>query len=308
MLEPWAWRHKGWKKWPYFHLVEKRLLRQGRRACSPPPSRRPERLRELAAAAARRNPPPRRHQRARARLRERARRARLAPRRAGAALSLAHPPQEGPRSAAGSARARRRSPGRRAWSSSAKASRPTSARLPAWVARHAEHAPAHRMDRRRLGRSALALLPRRGPLLSAHALRKFRPRGARSLPGRHARPHHPRDSLGRRARRAAATFAIRKSRASPPRSGASGASRSFDEPAARARSPARSASVLPGRASRRAISEALPRRFDLAAVCLYISVAHDRSAPSRKIPPCSTSGTASSAGAAAARSTPSCSR
>jgi glycosyltransferase involved in cell wall biosynthesis len=26
MLEPWAWRHKWWKKWPYFHLVEKRLL------------------------------------------------------------------------------------------------------------------------------------------------------------------------------------------------------------------------------------------------------------------------------------------
>jgi glycosyltransferase involved in cell wall biosynthesis len=27
MLEPWAWRHKRWKKWPYFHLVEKRWLR-----------------------------------------------------------------------------------------------------------------------------------------------------------------------------------------------------------------------------------------------------------------------------------------
>jgi len=26
MLEPWAWRHKWWKKWPYFHLVEKRFL------------------------------------------------------------------------------------------------------------------------------------------------------------------------------------------------------------------------------------------------------------------------------------------
>lgn len=26
MLEPWAWRHKRWKKWPYFHLVEKRRL------------------------------------------------------------------------------------------------------------------------------------------------------------------------------------------------------------------------------------------------------------------------------------------
>lgn len=27
MLEPWAWRHKWWKKWPYFHAVEKRRLR-----------------------------------------------------------------------------------------------------------------------------------------------------------------------------------------------------------------------------------------------------------------------------------------
>jgi len=26
MLEPWAWRQKRWKKWPYFHLVEKRHL------------------------------------------------------------------------------------------------------------------------------------------------------------------------------------------------------------------------------------------------------------------------------------------
>ncbi len=26
MLEPWAWRHKWWKKWPYFQFVEKRHL------------------------------------------------------------------------------------------------------------------------------------------------------------------------------------------------------------------------------------------------------------------------------------------
>lgn len=26
MLQPWAWRHKWWKKWPYYHLVEKRHL------------------------------------------------------------------------------------------------------------------------------------------------------------------------------------------------------------------------------------------------------------------------------------------
>ena len=26
MLEPWAWRHKRWKKWPYFHLVEKHWI------------------------------------------------------------------------------------------------------------------------------------------------------------------------------------------------------------------------------------------------------------------------------------------
>ena len=28
MLEPWAWRHKWWKKWPYFQLVEKAHLRR----------------------------------------------------------------------------------------------------------------------------------------------------------------------------------------------------------------------------------------------------------------------------------------
>jgi glycosyltransferase involved in cell wall biosynthesis len=27
MLEPWAWRHKRWKKLPYFHLIEKRWIR-----------------------------------------------------------------------------------------------------------------------------------------------------------------------------------------------------------------------------------------------------------------------------------------
>src|SRR5580704_12565200 len=26
MLEPWAWRHKWWKKWPYFLLAERRFL------------------------------------------------------------------------------------------------------------------------------------------------------------------------------------------------------------------------------------------------------------------------------------------
>lgn len=30
MLEPWAWRHKWWKKWPYFHLIEKRHLQRAR--------------------------------------------------------------------------------------------------------------------------------------------------------------------------------------------------------------------------------------------------------------------------------------
>ena len=28
MLEPWAWRHKWWKKWPYFWLVERLFLKQ----------------------------------------------------------------------------------------------------------------------------------------------------------------------------------------------------------------------------------------------------------------------------------------
>jgi glycosyltransferase involved in cell wall biosynthesis len=30
MLEPWAWRHKWWKKWPYFWLVEGRHLRRAK--------------------------------------------------------------------------------------------------------------------------------------------------------------------------------------------------------------------------------------------------------------------------------------
>ncbi|MDR3406403.1 MAG: glycosyltransferase [Chthoniobacter sp.] len=30
MLEPWAWRHKRWKKWPYFHLLEKGHLNRAR--------------------------------------------------------------------------------------------------------------------------------------------------------------------------------------------------------------------------------------------------------------------------------------
>jgi glycosyltransferase involved in cell wall biosynthesis len=31
MLEPWAWRHKWWKKWLYFHLIEKRHLARAHR-------------------------------------------------------------------------------------------------------------------------------------------------------------------------------------------------------------------------------------------------------------------------------------
>jgi glycosyltransferase involved in cell wall biosynthesis len=30
MLEPWAWRHKWWKKWPYFYFVEKGHLTRAR--------------------------------------------------------------------------------------------------------------------------------------------------------------------------------------------------------------------------------------------------------------------------------------
>src|SRR5262249_265438 len=28
MLEPWAWKHKRWKKWPYFLLIERRHLQR----------------------------------------------------------------------------------------------------------------------------------------------------------------------------------------------------------------------------------------------------------------------------------------
>src|SRR5438105_14802740 len=31
MLEPWAWKHKRWKKWPYFQVFEKRHLAGARR-------------------------------------------------------------------------------------------------------------------------------------------------------------------------------------------------------------------------------------------------------------------------------------
>ncbi len=44
MLEPWAWRHKLWKKWPYFHLVEKRHLQRSRALLATAPAE-AERLR-----------------------------------------------------------------------------------------------------------------------------------------------------------------------------------------------------------------------------------------------------------------------
>jgi glycosyltransferase involved in cell wall biosynthesis len=46
MLEPWAWRHKWWKKWPYFHLVEKGHLRRARAllATAEPEARRLQKL------------------------------------------------------------------------------------------------------------------------------------------------------------------------------------------------------------------------------------------------------------------------
>jgi glycosyltransferase involved in cell wall biosynthesis len=46
MLEPWAWRHKRWKKWPYFHLVEKGCLARahGLLATGEPEARRLQQL------------------------------------------------------------------------------------------------------------------------------------------------------------------------------------------------------------------------------------------------------------------------
>ncbi|MEP6671914.1 MAG: glycosyltransferase, partial [Chthoniobacter sp.] len=46
MLEPWAWRHKWWKKWPYFHLVEKAHLTRARAllATADPEARRLEKF------------------------------------------------------------------------------------------------------------------------------------------------------------------------------------------------------------------------------------------------------------------------
>lgn len=46
MLEPWAWRHKRWKKWPYFHLLEKRRLSMANALLATAPSE-AQRLREF---------------------------------------------------------------------------------------------------------------------------------------------------------------------------------------------------------------------------------------------------------------------
>jgi len=37
MLEPWAWRHKRWKKWPYYHLVERTHLQGASRVLATSP-------------------------------------------------------------------------------------------------------------------------------------------------------------------------------------------------------------------------------------------------------------------------------
>jgi glycosyltransferase involved in cell wall biosynthesis len=49
MLEPWAWRHKRWKKWPYFHSVEKFHLRRAATLLATAPSE-AERLRDFVRA------------------------------------------------------------------------------------------------------------------------------------------------------------------------------------------------------------------------------------------------------------------
>lgn len=46
MLEPWAWRHKWWKKWPYYHLVEKYHLSRAGAVLATAPAE-AERLREF---------------------------------------------------------------------------------------------------------------------------------------------------------------------------------------------------------------------------------------------------------------------
>lgn len=46
MLEAWAWRHKLWKKFPYFHLVEKHHLRRARALLATAPAE-AARLRDL---------------------------------------------------------------------------------------------------------------------------------------------------------------------------------------------------------------------------------------------------------------------
>jgi glycosyltransferase involved in cell wall biosynthesis len=46
MLEPWAWRHKWWKKWPYFHAIEKWWISQAACLLATSPSE-AERLRHF---------------------------------------------------------------------------------------------------------------------------------------------------------------------------------------------------------------------------------------------------------------------
>ena len=105
MLEPWAWGHKAWKKRPYYHLFEKRFLRaRGLLLATAEPEA--ARLRALLPALPRGDAPARHDRRGRARLRRRARGARLAPGRARAALPFPHPPEKGPRSPAPGAGAR----------------------------------------------------------------------------------------------------------------------------------------------------------------------------------------------------------
>jgi glycosyltransferase involved in cell wall biosynthesis len=50
MLEPWAWRHKRWKKWPYFHAVEKHHLRRAAALLATAPSE-AARLRDFVCGA-----------------------------------------------------------------------------------------------------------------------------------------------------------------------------------------------------------------------------------------------------------------
>ncbi len=200
MLEPWAWRHKWWKKWPYYLAVEGGCS-AAPPPCSPPAIRKPRgcanACRVSASRRCRSGSPARRGRTTRPRARN----------SAGAPASAC----------CFSSRACIR---RKGWSFCSKRWPPSRGEplrlvvvgdgdpdyvrsLKALAERLATQPAAHRLDRPGLGRGALAVFSRRGSFLPADVFGKLRPRRARGAASRDAGPHDPHHALGLAARTAA---------------------------------------------------------------------------------------------------------